>query len=165
MATWRMEDDLLAPTEKLKIEYRGKNPFSAYQKIRGIITDTFQITSANYWERDFRWDISGDPRSFYVRIYARRPLDSRSHILAEFLLQGSQPKDPEKNGEVFIQIRGKLVTEYKLTTAIQNTSFYKSLLYLYERIFYWNIRRQYLQIGKNLLYEVHDKLRKSLGIE
>jgi len=158
-----MEDDL-TPEAKLNIYYTGTNPFKAFLSTKSLMTNILQIPGTSYWERDFRWDISSEPRKFFARIYAKRSLDSRSHLLIEVTLKGAQPSVEGKQGELYLQLRGKLVTTYKLSSSFQNTAFYKSLLMLYNWIFYWRIRRQYLEMGKSFLLQMYDAYRKILGI-
>ena len=159
-----MEDDCLAPNARLKIEYKGKNPFQVYKKAKSIITKVLQISSSYYWERDFRWDITTDPRKFFVRIYGKRQLDSRSYALTEVIFQGTQPSDENENGSVTILINGRLVTEYKLKSRLQKSNIYVAFLKLYNWIFYWKIRRQYLTMCKDFLDKINLNFKTILNI-
>jgi hypothetical protein len=156
MAVWRLEDDCLAPTASLKIDFEGPNPFLLYQKAKGIIQKNFNITSSDYWERDFRWDTTSDPRDFFVRIMAKKGLDRRSKILAEFVMQGKQPGDPSKNGKITVIISARLITEHQMKTPIQRSPFYKFLLWLYHRLFYNRVRRGYINLCQDMLMRVYN---------
>ena len=124
----------------------------------------FQIESADYWERDFRWDVSSDPREFYVRIYANKGMDARSRALCEVIIQGFQPSDPEKEGSVTILINAKLITTFDRETAFQKTPFYHFLIWVYMKLFYNRVRRGYLRLCERLVNELHRNFRSLLNV-
>ncbi len=165
MAVWRLEDDCLAPTGSIRIDYEGPNPFLAYQKAGDILRKIFQVETADYWERDFRWDITSDPRDFFVRIFVNKGLDAKTKILTEVVIQGKQPSDPSKNGKVAIIISARLVTEYKMETVIQKSPFYKFFLWIYHRAFYNGVRRKYINLCQDLISRASNELRAVLKIK
>jgi hypothetical protein len=116
-------------------------------------------------ERDFRWDVSGDPRGFYVRAIAEKRMDARSVIHFEIIMQGKQPSDPSKNGELTILIGARLRTEYDLRTPFQQSSFYKGLLWLYNFFFYFKVRRSYIKMCNEWLLKVEKAYRSLLKLE
>ncbi|MCS7094107.1 MAG: hypothetical protein RMJ18_02915 [Candidatus Aenigmarchaeota archaeon] len=160
-----LEDECLVPEKYLKIEYRGPNPFLAYQVTAPKFRDILQMDAPDYWERDFRWDITDDPRPFYIRIIVQKGMDSKSKIFFEIIMQGKQPKDPSKVGELTILIGARLTTEYKLNTPFQRTLFYKTLLKLYNFFFYYRVRRSYLDICRNLCEKIKSMYKELLKIE
>jgi hypothetical protein len=160
-----MEDDCLAPERYIRIVYTGPNPLSAYQSAFDILRRTIEIDPADYQERDFRWDISGDPRDFYARIIVEKKMDARSTIYFEIIMQGKQPSDASKNGSLTILIGAKLKTEYKLDTPFQQSSFYRSLLWLYNFFFYFRIRRGYIRICNDWLTKILHAYRSFLKLE
>jgi hypothetical protein len=164
MPKWTIEDDCLAPFGKIKIEFRGKNPYALCQKTKSILQRIFEIESKDYWEKDFRWDMSSDPRTFYIRIYVNKGVDFRSKIFAEVIFQGSQPSDPNKEGAMVIFIGAKLMTEYNLKTRFQQLPFYRGLLKLYNFMFYNNVRRGYLNICNEWLERVNKDFRLALNL-
>jgi hypothetical protein len=159
--TLRIEDECLVPYPKLTINYTGPNPFRVCKEIRMIMIKIFEIEPKDVWERDFRWDISTEPHAFFVRVYADKPLDVRTSIFAEVTIQGVQPSDPKKDGKVTILIGGKLRTLYPLDSAFKRSPIYSGitrlgglaevggLLWLYHRIFYEDIRRDYIKYQCN----------------
>lgn len=164
MAVWRIEDDCLAPYPQIVINYKGPNPFIVYKKAREIIRGTLEIGAADYWERDFRWDISSEPRSFFIRIYAKKGMDARSKAVVEVIFQGNQPSDPRKEGDITIKIGAKLVTEFPQDTPFQKTPFYKNLVKIYRFLWYERVRRGYLRICQRLLYRLEERFRDLLKI-
>jgi len=164
MATWVIEDECLVPEKYFKIEYKGPNPFAAFQSSLGMFRNILEIDASDYWERDFKWDITDDPKDFYARMIVQKGLDSRSKIFFEIIMQGKQPKDPNKVGELTILIGAKLSTEYKLESPFQQSLFYKSLLWLYNFFFYYRIRRSYIGICKSLCEKIRDSYKQLLKI-
>jgi hypothetical protein len=165
MPSWVLEDDCLAPGRYLRIVYSGPNPFSAYQSTFGILRKVMEIDPADYQERDFRWDVSEDPRSFYIRIIVEKKMDSKSVIYFEIIMQGNQPADPSKNGNLTILIGAKLKTEYKLDTPFQQSYFYRALLWMYNFFFYFGVRRRYLRLCNDWLSRLLKEYRSFLKLE
>jgi len=161
---WIIEDDCLAPERYIKITYRGPNPFSAYQSSLAICRKYLEIDAADYWEREFRWDSSEDPRGFYIRSIVQKSMDSKSKIYFEIIMQGKQPKDSSKEGELVILIGAKLTTEYRQETPFQKSEFYKNLLRIYNLFFYFKVRRRYLQLCKELCEKLRDAYKELLKI-
>jgi hypothetical protein len=164
MVKWTFEDDCLVPQGKIKIEYRGKNPFGMVQKTKPILQKIFEIETKDYWERDFRWDLTNDPRTFFVRIYANKGIDARSKVLAEVMFQGTQPTDANKDGALIISIGAKLMTEFNMVGKIQKLPFYKGLLKIYNFAFYNKVRRNYLVICNDWLNRVNREFRLALNL-
>ena len=164
MVKWTFEDDCIAPQGRIKIEYRGKNPFGMVQKAKSIILRVFDIEQSGFWERDFRWDISSDPRSFYIRYYANKSLDMRSKVLGEVVFQGVQPADPNKDGALVIFIGAKLKTEFNLVKNFQKMPFYKGFLKIYNFAFYNKIRRQYIFECAKWVEQLNREFRLALNV-
>jgi hypothetical protein len=164
MATWVIEDDCLTPERYIRIIYKGPNPFAAYQATFNIFRKIVQIDPADYRERDFRWDISGDPRGFYIRALIEKSMDARTKIVFEVIFQGNQPSDPSKNGELTILIYPRMRTEYKLDSQFQQSPFYKALLWLYNFFFYFRVRRGYLKICNDWVTQLSKEYRELLKI-
>lgn len=173
----RLEDDCLAPVPKLKVDYTGPNPIKVYQVVRGLLIKIFEVSGKDVWERDFRWDATTDPRGFFIRVYADKPLDARTSIFVETTFQGFQPSDPNKNGKVTILIGAKMRTEYKLDSAFKRLPIYSGitklgglaevggLLWLYHKIFYAQVRRDYIRNHCNKRLEtLWRELREVLGM-
>ncbi|MEM5844155.1 MAG: hypothetical protein QXX07_01510 [Candidatus Aenigmatarchaeota archaeon] len=162
--TWRIEDDCLAPQARISIDYAGKDPFRAYKILRDTLRKVLEVESKDLWERDFRWDISSDPRGFFVRVYVDKGIDARSKALIEVIMQGEIPSDPNKEGRITIQLGGRLRTEYKRETGFQQLPIYKGLLWLYHKIFYNRVRRGYLGMCYQWIQKLNSALREALEI-
>lgn len=164
MIKWTFEDDCLAPQGRIKIEYRGKNPFGLILKTKGILQKIFEVETKDYWERDFRWDTTGDPRSFYVRIYVNKGIDSRSKIFTEVVFQGLQPTDPSKDGTLIIFIGAKLLTEFTFSTPIQKTFLYRGIVKMYNFAFYNRVRKGYIDLCNDWLTRLNREFRNNLNL-
>jgi len=163
MPTWQIEDDCLAPNPQIIINYKGKNPFEVYRRISKIMKNTLQITSSKYFENEFRWDMSSDPRTFFVRVYGKTTFDNRTYGWYEVILQGAQPSDPNKVGWLTIKLSSKLKTKYDLNTAFQQTPFYRALIKIYNRLFYFKIRRRHLELCRRFTNELEKNIRDLLN--
>jgi hypothetical protein len=164
MAVWRLEDDCLAPAGNIVVEFKGKNPFAVYKALKDVLKKVFGVGASALWERDFRWDITSDPRPFFVRYFVNKSIDMRSKVLAEIILEGEQPSDPEKEGKIKITLRGKLITEYERKTAIQNLPIYQGLLWIYNFFFYNKVRRNYLALCTDWLTKLEEEFRSILSM-
>lgn len=164
MAVWVLEDDCLAPSARLIVNYVGPNPFRVYKKTRALLREIFEVESKDLWERDFRWDESGDPRGFYVRVYVDKGMDDKSGVFCEVILEGKQPSDPTKEGKLKITINARLVTRWNLDTAFKQLPFYRGLIWIYMRSLYRDVRRNYLLRCNRMLEELWTEFRKFLNM-
>jgi hypothetical protein len=165
MPVWILEDDCLAPERHVKIVYKGPNPFQAYQSAYSLLRAAIEIDPADYQEREFVWSIASDPRGFHVRIIVEKRMDARSTIYFEIVIDGNQPTDPSKDGTLTILIGAKLKTEFKLITPFQQSSFYKSLLWLYNFFFYFRVRRQYIKMCNEMIEKILRAYKSLLKLE
>ena len=164
MPVWRFEDDCLAPRRRLKVEYTGPNPFKVYLTLKPKLRRIFQVETVGIWERDFRWDTTSDPRSFYIRVYVDKGLDQFSRMFVEITMQGEQPSDPNKSGKLTIYIGGRIRTNYELQTIFQRSPVYKAIRWLYHMIFYNKVRRTYIRLCTEMIERLWKELREELGI-
>ena len=164
MPLWRYEDDIFAPDAKIRIVYDGPNPFRVFAPTMTMVRNIMEVGSEDVWERDFRWDITSDPRSFFIRIYVNRGMDFRSKILTEIVFQGTQPTDPTKSGHLSLIINARLVTEYDLNGGWRKLPIFWGFLWMYHKIFYNKVRRGYLQMGEEMLKTLAAAYRRLLGL-
>jgi len=161
---WRFEDDCLAPEARLKVDYTGPNPFKAYQIARELLRKILEVEVIDLWERDFRWDVTSDPRMFFCRIYVDKGIDARSRAFIEVTIQGLQPSDPTKDGKVTIYVGGRLRTLWNLESAFQRLPIYKGIIWVYHKMFYQNVRRGYLKICAKWIEDLWREFRDVLSI-
>lgn len=161
---WRIEDDCSTLGSKLKVNYVGPNPFRICLRASDILLRFFEVEKKDVWERDFRWDISSDPNKFHVRFFVQKKIDDKSEIFAEIVMEGVQPSDPTKNGNVSILISGKVITNYPLNTAFKRLPVYRGIIWFYHFVFYDSVRKGYLNMCKIFLDDLTKEFKKILGI-
>jgi len=157
LAVWKIEDDCLAPGNKYRVEYVGPNPFKVSNMIKELLRRVIEVETKDVWERDFRWDVTGDPRGFFNRWYVFKTRDAYTRVFFEITFQGLQPADPTKDGKLVILLGGRVRTNFPLNTAFKRSPLYSGrtklagiaeiggLLWLWNRIFYNDIRRQHIR--------------------
>ncbi len=164
MAKLIFEDDCLTPERTIRIDFKGPNPFRFYSEIIMILRDILEIRRLNIYERDFRWDITSDPRAFFYRVWGRKPYDATTDGFFELVFQGKQPSDITKDGEMVIFITPKLRTSLPEDTIWQRSALYKSIRWLYFRLFYNDMRRALLGKCIHATEQIVERLHKVLGI-
>lgn len=158
-----IEDDILAPKGVILIEYRGPNPFAIYPKLRDFLMTIFEAKGLHIYEDDFRWDITGDPRSFFIKTRLEKGLDKFTKGTVSLQLQGKQPIDPRKSGSVEMRVGGKITTEYPIKTVFQKIVI-KPFVWLYHNLIYDNIRRRYIKIYKAGIERLEAEIRSTFNL-
>src|SRR3990167_7835123 len=84
-------DDILAPSDRLKVKFKGANPTAILGMAPGMIKNIMKIPGKDLLETDIRWDATDG--SFYGVWMGKRTEDqwSRTHI--RVIAQGVQNKD------------------------------------------------------------------------
>jgi len=159
MPKWVLEDDCLAPTAKMTIKYTGPNPMKLFKNVRPMLERIFDVSAKDIWERDYRWDTTEEPRSFFIRLYVDKGLDQRSGLLIEIIFQGKQPSDPLKEGSMTVTINGRLKTEFEIRLPM-----YKTIWWFYSYFFYGKVRRGYLKLCNDWLERLWREFRTFLNM-
>lgn len=147
MARLILEDDCLAPDTQIVLRYEGPDPFRAYQRLNRLMRDIWEVEAIAYWEREFRWDNSGDPHEFVVKSYVDRGIDAFTRARIEVFMQGWQPSDPTKPGRLEIRMGGVLVSTFgggNIFNDARNPLF-KVFMEFYIKYFYQKQRQYYLK--------------------
>jgi len=163
--SFKITDDILTPDDKIRIDYRGPNPFRVYGSIPRLMQIFFHGRGLNVFEDHFKWDITTDPRDFYFVI---RFDDMKVDRLTKFniitITIGRQPSDPNSpDGMFYMEIKGRIWTEYEfkgILDKIMGTPF----IWLYHRLIYNNVRRRYIQMVREWVFKFADSVRKEFGI-
>ncbi|MEM5766468.1 MAG: hypothetical protein QW423_02445 [Candidatus Aenigmatarchaeota archaeon] len=165
MTSWVVEESILAPRDKIEINYKGPNPFQFYKNMdSSFFQRSFEIGSTDIFERDFRWSADSDPHSFFIKLIIHKGFDNFTEAYFEIILEGTQPSEPSKDGNAKITIGGNLRTEFKLKTPFQQTPFYKALLWLYIKFFYAKVRKNYLKTCQELINILVKEIRRWAGM-
>ena len=164
MATWVLEDDCLAPERVIRIDFKGPNPFKLYQSVPQFLRAIFDVRGKDIYEKEFRWDNTTEPRWFFSRFIVRKGYDIWSTVWAEVTMQGNQPTDPNKDGDVFVLLTGKLLTRSPENTPWARSTLYKSVRWLYFRTLYNDVRRNYMEECRIKLTDLKRTIERTLGI-
>jgi hypothetical protein len=165
MPTWILEDDCLVPERVLRIDFKGPNPFKLYGAVPQFLRSIFDVRGKDVYEKEFRWDNTGDPRDFFSRFVVRKGYDMWSVVWAEVTMQGKQPSDPNKDGEVFILLTGKLLTRSPENTPWARTGVYKSIRWLSFRTLYNDVRKNMMEECRIKINDLKRSLEKTLGMQ
>ena len=159
MASVTFQDEILAPSGELLINYTGKEPFRAMAITPKMLRDVMKIPGKDLFELDIRWDTSSDPRGFYGVWLGRRTEDRWTETKLKIIVQGEQ-KVADRTGSCEIHIRGHLVTSYDFNNFIQ-----RSFWWFYNKGFYYQQRRRYLEFAKDNMQEIKENYLRLLEIQ
>jgi hypothetical protein len=153
-----ISEDILAPSDTIKIKYTGKNPFSVVPPMLRTMKYVMKLSGKDMRETDLRWDITADPREFYGVWMGVKGNDLWTKTFVRVIAQGAQ-SSTDKTGWVEIHIKGYIETKYEYSTFIQ-----KSFWWFYNYMFYYKQRRMYLERAKDDMFMIRDRLTTQLGI-
>lgn len=158
-------DYVLEPEDKLKIEYKGKDPFRIYNMLPGLMQKIFHGRGKNIFEDAFVWDVTTDPRGFY---FEKKYDDDKFDRFTSFKLKirafGNQPSDPESpKGTLYMEIKPEIETKYEFKSIVDK-AIAVPFIWLYHRIMYSSVRRRYMQILKENTFKLVAAIRDELGI-
>lgn len=163
--SYTITDDVLAPDDKIRIDFNGANPFRIYGMLPKLLQTVFHGRGKNVFEYKFKWDVTGDPREFYFVVhYEDMKFDKFTRYEMTFTTIGKQPSDPNSpDGMFYMELKGKIITEYKFKSLAEK-AIAMTFIWLYHRLIYSKVRRRYMQILKERIYQVADAIRKEFGI-
>jgi len=168
LAKIEMEDNCLTPENWLTINFKGPNPFKAYHVTKDFLRKIWEVEAKDYWEREFRWSAEDDPIGFVCKSYVVKSLDRFTRVIVEVRMQGKQWKDPNKEGSVEIRISGFLKTSFGGNSVLTDAKnpLYRGLMLLYNKFFYWDRRRQYIELFcKRRLQILKSQYQEALNIK
>ena len=151
-------DDIMAPSDVIRINFRGAYPFKVVTMVPTMLRDVMKITGVDLYERDIRWDFNVDPRDFYGYWIGKRKEDRWSTTFVIVIVQGAQ-SSKDKTGWVNIIIKGNVQTKYEYTNFMQ-----KSFWWFYNLMFYFKQRRAYIEFAKDNIFKMRDILTRALGV-
>lgn len=151
-------DDILAPSDTLKIRYEGKNPFKAVPAVIPILKKVLKITTKDTLSTDIRWDVSSDPRGFYGRWRGKRTEDRWTKTIVRVIVQGEQTSK-ERKGWVRIELKGWVETKFDFSNFVE-----RAFWFTYNRLFYYKHRRKYVDDAKSDMYDLREEFTDLLGV-
>ena len=162
---YKIFDYVLAPEDKVKIEYTGTNPFRIYGMLPKMLQNIFHGRGKNVFERQFKWDITSDPREFFFYLmYGDHKLDRFTTFEIKLKAFGMQPSDPnDPNGKLYIEIKGEITTNYKFKSKWEQI-IGMPFVWMYHKLIYQDTRRRHIQILREQIYKLTDAIRSEFGI-
>ncbi len=158
-----IQDDALAPRKELILVYDGPNPVSIYPQVDPMMRTIFEAKGTHMFEPVFKWDASGDPRSFYIKVQVKKGIDRFTKFEVNVLLWGTQPADKTKTGNVKIIISGFVNTDFPASKLFEKY-LYTPFFYLYNIGYYNKIRRQYVQWVRDGIYKLESQIRQKFNM-
>lgn len=159
MASIKIIDDIMAPSDTVKIRFEGKNPFSSTTVIPSMLRYILKVSAKDILETDIRWDSLAAPKKeFYGRWLGKRAEDVWTKTMIRVLIQGQQDST-DKAGWCRIELKGTINTEYNYTHFFQ-----RALWWVFNYTFYYKQRRKYAEEGKDLIFQMREYLQRVLGI-
>ncbi len=152
-------DDILAPSEMIRIKFKGKNPFAVCTLFPGLFKDVMRISGVDLRENDIRWDITADPREFYGMWQGKRKEDRWTTSFIRVVAQGAQ-SSKDKTGWLDLQLKGYVRTKYEYSNFLQ-----KSFWWFFNYMFYYKQRRNYIDFSKDNIYRLKEIIERTLGTE
>ena len=153
-----IEDDILSPTDSLKVNFKGKNPFSVTNEYIDFLKAVMKISTKDVVETDLRYDITEDPRGFYGMWAGSRKEDRWTRTTIRIIAQGEQ-SSKDSTGSITMNIKGSITTTYNYTNFIQ-----KSFWWFFNHMFYYANRRRYFEFAKVNIHEIREKVLRHLQI-
>ncbi len=155
----KIKDDLMAPHETIKINYRGPNPAGVMSLIPDLIKNTMKISSKDLLETDLRWDNSSENNTFYGMWMGKRTEDRWTKTFIRLVLQGTQ-NSKDKMGDFTLQLKGYIETKYGYSNFFQ-----RGFWYIYNYKFYYAQRRKYIDSGKDDILEMKSTILSKFRID
>lgn len=158
-------DFVLAPDDKVKVEYNGPDPFRIYGKLSKMLQIIYHGRGKNVFEKQFKWDITSDPREFFFNfLFGDSKFDKFTSFEIKIKALGLQPSDPNSpKGKIYIEIKPEITTTYKFKT-IFDKILGMPFVWMYHKAIYSSVRRRYIQILKEQTLELARQIREEYGI-
>ncbi len=158
-----IRDEIPAPREFIQIEYKGPNPINVYHALNNLFRIIWEVKGTQMNEPDFRWDITTDPRPFFIQVFIEKAMDKFTSYRVDVKMQGSQPTDRTKDGVLRIEIHGWIETKFP-TGNVVNKILYPFFFWPYHVAFYAQRRRRYLEWHRRRIDRLADEIRGILKI-
>jgi len=158
LADYTIKTDIYAPSDKKVIEYTGYHPAKIIKGMSELLKDVLKVGGGDVFEVVLKWDVSGDPTSFYAEWLAKSDFDGRSRAEFKIVAQGKQGAK-DRMGNIKIALKGTVKTDFPNVTFI-----HKSIVQIYMYAFYNKQRRGYIEAGKILADRIEDEIRSAFNL-
>jgi len=158
MPELKILDDLQAPGDTLKVRFKGPNPAAVLGMIPELLKNVMKISSKDTFETDMRWDAIGSDNGFYGVWMGKRGEDNWTKTFIRVLVQGDQ-SIADKTGKFELQLKGFIETSYNYSN-----SFQRMFWLFYNRHFYNEQRRKYIEEGKQDMFDIKEEIMSRFKI-
>lgn len=158
MVEYKISTDILSPSDKKTIEFTGFHPTKILKAMPELLKDVLKAGGGDVFEVVLKWDVSGDPTSFYAEWLAKSDFDGRSKAEFKIVAQGKQSAK-DKMGNIKIALKGSVKTEFPYTTFL-----HRSIMLVYNYAFYNKQRRGYIDAGKIMLDRIESEIRSAFNL-
>lgn len=156
---WQITDDVFTPEYIKTVVLTVDNPAKLLKEMPELMLASFRRpSSADMYEDQIKWDVSGDPVGFYGAWRVRDPKDARTTVWGIVVIQGKQGVK-DKRGTVTIWLRGNITTKIPFTTPID-----KSIAWMYMYMFYKERKRAYAAKAQKHFDDLENAIREMFGI-
>ncbi len=156
---YEIKTEILAPSGKKTIEYNGYHPTRILKAMPELLKDVLKAGGGDVFEVVLKWDVSGDPVSFYAEWLAKSDYDGYTRAEFKIVAQRKQSAK-DKMGSIKIAISGTIKTGFSSYI----TSIQKSLVHIYMLVFYNKQRRGYIDAGKIQMERIEDQIRSMFNL-
>ena len=150
----------------LEMNYVGPNPQKIYDKAYDLIKIIFKVADSDIQEDQYNWG-KGKIEKFKVRWWVHKDIDRFTYIYIRIRLSG---EGDDKSGNVKLDMKPILRTEYPQDTIWQKSLFYEMLRTFWHRVFYHRQRYEFSEECRHLavlyqhqMQEFFKQLREKYG--
>lgn len=158
MPEWRIVDDVFVPEYVKTLTFTVTNPSKLLKEMPDLLLEIWRRTGPDVYEDFIKWDVTGDPVTFYGSWRVRDVKDLRTSMWGTITIQGNQSMKDGK-GTVTIWLRGNMITKIPYTTPID-----KSIAWAHMRLFYADRKRKYMAKAKEHFDKFENALRDMYNI-
>ncbi|OYT57222.1 MAG: hypothetical protein B6U68_02150 [Candidatus Aenigmarchaeota archaeon ex4484_14] len=154
-----MQDFVLAPDEKILIVFKGKNPFKMVETMKFNIKRIYQVPGKDIKTLHFKWDNTAQVRDFFAKWIITPKKDKWTKAWIPFIIQGTVDSKTNLGDFTFIMFPW-ITTIYTYANSLQ-----KALWWLYNRYFYYEQRRNYIEEERKLAFQFRDAIIEQMGMK
>jgi len=139
------------------VRMEGPNAVKMYKVAYELIKSVFNATDADIQESLYDWKKSEKGDKFKVTWYLHKDMDVFSYLYMRFRFSG---EGGPAGGNLTMQIRGRLRSEYPQDTVWQRSLFYEMMRTFWHRMFYHKKREEYAEECRHSMVIYQKKLNE-----
>lgn len=160
MGKIEIKEDCLVPDRFIYITYEGPDPWDVAKKLTGdSVKQFFHVSSSGTNEEIFKWDITGDNTTFFLKRWVRKKFSRFSGMEVRMKLQGHKAKANNK-GKFTLQLTAYLNTKFTGWGV-----FVRPVWNIYSYLFYNRVRRMYLERCREFTVGFQQEIRRHYNLK